>query len=58
MSLSDIASPAGDVANGLAFAQGPVLDESGFILPSEYPNSFAASTPDKTAMVFGVHSWT
>ncbi|WP_336971967.1 AMP-binding protein [Sphingobium aromaticiconvertens] len=58
MSPSDIASTAGDVADGLAFAQGPVLDESGFILPSEYPNSFAAPTPDKTAIVFGARSWT
>ncbi|WP_303758659.1 class I adenylate-forming enzyme family protein [Sphingobium yanoikuyae] len=58
MSLSDIATPSGGLADGLAYAQGPALDESGFILPSEYPNSFAASTPDKTAIVFGPHSWT
>jgi acyl-CoA synthetase (AMP-forming)/AMP-acid ligase II len=58
MSPSDIASPCGGLTDGFAYAQGPALDESGFILPSEYPNSFAASTPDKTAIVFGPHRWT
>lgn len=58
MSLSDIAAPKGGVADGLAFAEGPALDETGLILPSEYPNTFAAVTPDKTALVFGQHSWT
>ncbi|MGK2908214.1 MAG: class I adenylate-forming enzyme family protein [Sphingobium sp.] len=58
MSLSDIAVPTGGVAEGLAFAQGPELDDDGFILPSEYPNIFAASRPDKTALVFEPYSWT
>lgn len=58
MSLSDIAAPSAGVANGYAFAEGPVLDETGLILPSEYPNTFAATAPDKVAIVFGPHSWT
>jgi acyl-CoA synthetase (AMP-forming)/AMP-acid ligase II len=58
MSLSDIATPEAGVADGYAFAQGPALDETGLILPSEYPNVFAALTPEKPALVFGPYSWT
>lgn len=58
MSLSDIALPVGGIADGMAFAEGPALDESGLILPSDYPNHFAAITPDKPALIFGSYSWT
>lgn len=42
----------------MALAEGALLDDSGLILPSEYPNVFAAHTPDKPAIIFGTHSWT
>ncbi|MEO0030447.1 MAG: hypothetical protein RIS94_205 [Pseudomonadota bacterium] len=52
MSLSEVG-----LAEGWALAQGPVLDETGLILPSDYPNVFAAKTPDKLALAFGPHRW-
>lgn len=58
MSLSDIAIPHAGIAAGYAFAEGPTLDDSGMILPSEYPNIYAAITPDKPALIFGPHQWT
>lgn len=42
----------------MALAAGPALDDSGLILPSEYPNRYAAVTPDKPAIIFGAHVWT
>lgn len=56
MSLSEAGASPG-IADGMALAEGPPLDESRLILPSEYPNSRVA-TPEKTALVFGPHSWT
>ncbi|WP_313806928.1 AMP-binding protein [Sphingobium sp.] len=60
MSLSDAIGGGkgmGDM-RGMALSEGPPLDERGLILPSEYPNVFAAKTPDKPAIVFGPHCWT
>ncbi|WP_298400711.1 AMP-binding protein [Sphingobium sp.] len=58
MSPSDIAAPHGGIAEGYAFASGPPLDFAGMILPADYPNTYAAKTPDKPALVFGPHRWT
>jgi acyl-CoA synthetase (AMP-forming)/AMP-acid ligase II len=58
MSPSEATVPQPGLADGMALAEGPPLDERGLILPSEYPNSFAARTPDKPAIVFGPHVWT
>lgn len=58
MSPSDDAASVIGIAGGMALAEGPPLDDSGLILPSDYPNHFAARTPDKTALIFGSHSWT
>ncbi len=58
MSHSDGEAIGGLLAQGLALAEGPPLDDSGLILPSDYPNVAAAVSPDKPAIIFGDHSWT
>lgn len=58
MSPSEADVPQSGLVEGMALAKGLPLDDSGLILPSEYPNSFAARTPDKPAIIFGPHSWT
>ena len=58
MSHSDGGVMGGLLAQGLALAEGPALDDSGLILPSDYPSFGAAASPDKAAIIFGDHSWT
>ncbi|MFK4794022.1 class I adenylate-forming enzyme family protein [Sphingobium sp. ZW T5_29] len=58
MSHSDGSADGGTPVPGMAFVEGPPLDDSGLILPSEYPNTAAARTPGKPAIVFGDRSWT
>lgn len=58
MSHSDGGVIGGLLAQGLAQAEGPALDDSDLILPSDYPSVGAATSPDKAAIIFGDHSWT
>jgi acyl-CoA synthetase (AMP-forming)/AMP-acid ligase II len=42
---------------GLAHAEGPALDLTGLVLPVDYLNLFAASHPDRTALIFKDWRW-